>query len=119
MASGSYLDEARNAALAFGDSLLGFARPRLRIGVTVARMLAMAHGARIVAVPTLTAIAQNALHLPAPPQQVAVVTRDLDYLARSAEREPSRRIEREAAHMLEPRIGIRGKIGVITEDLLG
>jgi predicted YcjX-like family ATPase len=34
MASASYLDEARNAALAFGDSLLGLARPRLRIGVT-------------------------------------------------------------------------------------
>ena len=29
-----YLDEARNAALAFGDSLLGLAKPRLRIGVT-------------------------------------------------------------------------------------
>lgn len=34
MASASYLDEARDAALAFGDSLLGLARPRLRIGVT-------------------------------------------------------------------------------------
>ncbi len=30
----SYLDDARDAALAFGDSLLGMARPRLRIGVT-------------------------------------------------------------------------------------
>lgn len=30
----SYLDDARNAALAFGDSLLGLARPRLRLGVT-------------------------------------------------------------------------------------
>ena len=30
----SYFDEARNAALAFGDSLLGLARPRLRLGVT-------------------------------------------------------------------------------------
>jgi predicted YcjX-like family ATPase len=34
MSQGSYFDEARNAALAFGDSLLGLARPRLRIGVT-------------------------------------------------------------------------------------
>jgi predicted YcjX-like family ATPase len=34
MSQGSYLDEARNAALAFGDSLLGLARPRLRLGVT-------------------------------------------------------------------------------------
>ncbi|WP_332683054.1 YcjX family protein [Bosea sp. (in: a-proteobacteria)] len=34
MASPSYLDGARDAALAFGDSLLGLARPRLRIGVT-------------------------------------------------------------------------------------
>jgi hypothetical protein len=29
MSQGSYFDEARNAALAFGDSLLGLARPRL------------------------------------------------------------------------------------------
>ncbi len=34
MSPPSYLDEARNAALAFGDSLLGLARPRLRLGVT-------------------------------------------------------------------------------------
>ena len=34
MSDTSYLDSARNAALAFGDSLLGLARPRLRIGVT-------------------------------------------------------------------------------------
>lgn len=34
MSQSSYLDDARNAALAFGDSLLGLARPRLRIGVT-------------------------------------------------------------------------------------
>ena len=34
MASPSYLEGARDAALAFGDSLLGLARPRLRIGVT-------------------------------------------------------------------------------------
>lgn len=34
MSERSYLDEARNAALAFGDSLLGMAKPRLRLGVT-------------------------------------------------------------------------------------
>ena len=34
MSDTSYLDTARNAALAFGDSLLGLARPRLRLGVT-------------------------------------------------------------------------------------
>jgi len=34
MSQTSYLDDARNAALAFGDSLLGLARPRLRLGVT-------------------------------------------------------------------------------------
>lgn len=34
MSQSSYLDGARNAALAFGDSLLGLARPRLRLGVT-------------------------------------------------------------------------------------
>ncbi|WP_404801885.1 YcjX family GTP-binding protein [Bosea spartocytisi] len=34
MSDTSYIDTARNAALAFGDSLLGLARPRLRLGVT-------------------------------------------------------------------------------------
>ena len=34
MSDASYIDTARNAALAFGDSLLGLARPRLRLGVT-------------------------------------------------------------------------------------
>lgn len=34
MSETSYFDGARNAALAFGDSLLGLARPRLRLGVT-------------------------------------------------------------------------------------
>lgn len=34
MSDTSYLDTARNAALAFGDSVLGLARPRLRLGVT-------------------------------------------------------------------------------------
>ena len=45
----------------------------LRIGVTVARMLAMATGARLVAVPTLEVIAQNALDAPDPPRRVAVL----------------------------------------------
>lgn len=34
MSQDSLFDGARNAALAFGDSLLGLARPRLRLGVT-------------------------------------------------------------------------------------
>jgi hypothetical protein len=34
LSQNSYLDEARNAALALGDSLLGLARPRLLLGVT-------------------------------------------------------------------------------------
>lgn len=34
MVSASYLDAARDAALALGDTLLGLARPRLRLGVT-------------------------------------------------------------------------------------
>lgn len=34
MTSNSYLDATRAAALAFGDSMLGLARPRLRLGVT-------------------------------------------------------------------------------------
>ncbi|MDO8629701.1 MAG: tRNA (adenosine(37)-N6)-threonylcarbamoyltransferase complex dimerization subunit type 1 TsaB, partial [Phycisphaerales bacterium] len=45
----------------------------LRIGITAARMIAMAVGARIVAIPTLEVIAQNALDSPNPPDQVAVI----------------------------------------------
>ncbi len=45
----------------------------LRIGITAARLLALAHGARIVAVPTLEVIAQNALGLDEPPDQVVVI----------------------------------------------
>lgn len=45
----------------------------LRIGIAAARMLSMASGARLVAVPTLDVIAQNALDLPDPPDRVAVV----------------------------------------------
>ena len=45
----------------------------LRIGMTVARLLAFSHGARIAAVPTLEAIAQNAAALDKPPQHVVVM----------------------------------------------
>ena len=45
----------------------------LRIGVTVARMLGFATGARIVAVPTLDVIAQNAMDAPDPPARLAVL----------------------------------------------
>ena len=45
----------------------------LRIGVTVARMLALATGARLVPVPTLEVIAQNALEAADPPDRVAVL----------------------------------------------
>lgn len=45
----------------------------LRLGVTVARMIGWGNGARIVGVPTLEAIAQNALDLPNPPANVAVM----------------------------------------------
>ena len=45
----------------------------LRIGVTAARMLALAHGASLVAVPTLEVIAQNAADHPTPPEEVAVI----------------------------------------------
>ncbi|MBI4717027.1 MAG: tRNA (adenosine(37)-N6)-threonylcarbamoyltransferase complex dimerization subunit type 1 TsaB [Planctomycetes bacterium] len=45
----------------------------LRLGVSVARMLALATGARIVVVPTLEATAQNALDVPPRPQRVAVI----------------------------------------------
>ena len=46
----------------------------LRVGVTVARMLALAHGARLVAVPTLTVIAQNGLEADDPPDRLVVIT---------------------------------------------
>lgn len=45
----------------------------LRVGITAARILAMAVGARTVAVPTLSVIAVNALKLDPPPQRVAVI----------------------------------------------
>lgn len=45
----------------------------LRIGITVARLLAFAQGARIVAVPTLEAIAQNAATLEKPPRRIVVM----------------------------------------------
>lgn len=45
----------------------------LRIGATVARTLALATGARLVAVPTMEVIAQNALEAADPPAQVAVL----------------------------------------------
>ncbi len=45
----------------------------LRVGVTCARMLALATGAATVAVPTLDVIAQNALRAARPPRHVAVL----------------------------------------------
>ncbi len=45
----------------------------LRIGVTAARMIALATGASIVGVPTLEVIAQNALNADLPPPRVVVV----------------------------------------------
>lgn len=45
----------------------------LRIGITAARMIAMAHGAATVAVPTLSVIAQNAAALASPPAKLAVL----------------------------------------------
>ena len=45
----------------------------LRIGITAARMLALANGCRVVPVPSLQATAQNALDSAQPPQHVAVV----------------------------------------------
>lgn len=45
----------------------------LRIGMTVARLLAFAHGARIAAVPTLEAIAQNAAAIEQPPKRLVVM----------------------------------------------
>jgi len=45
----------------------------LRIAVSVARTLAWSIGARIVAVPTMHALARNALPAPGPPEQVAPV----------------------------------------------
>ncbi len=45
----------------------------LRIGITTARMIGLATGARIVAVPTLEVIAQNALDASCPPDRVVVM----------------------------------------------
>lgn len=45
----------------------------LRIGATVARMLAWSVGCRLVAVPSLDVLACNALELPRPPAHVAAV----------------------------------------------
>lgn len=45
----------------------------LRIGITAARTLALAAGAKIIALPTLEVIAQNALELADPPPNVCVV----------------------------------------------
>ncbi len=45
----------------------------LRIGITAARMLALAVGARIVGIPSLDVIAQNASDAEDPPARVAVI----------------------------------------------
>lgn len=45
----------------------------LRIGVTVARMMAMTTGATLVSVPTLSVIAQNALAVTPAPPNIAVI----------------------------------------------
>lgn len=45
----------------------------LRIGITAARLLALALGTPVVTVPTLKVIAQNALAVPDPPTHVAVL----------------------------------------------
>jgi tRNA threonylcarbamoyladenosine biosynthesis protein TsaB len=45
----------------------------LRIGITVARTLAMAVGAKVVAVPTVDVLACNTQDLPDPPEHLAVV----------------------------------------------
>jgi len=63
----------------------------LRIGITAARMIAFAVGARIVAIPTLEVIAQNALDSPTPSDQVAVILdakRQRVYSATFARRPP-------------------------------
>ena len=45
----------------------------LRIGITAARMLALANRATVVGVPTLEVIAQNAADAPDPPERVVVI----------------------------------------------
>lgn len=45
----------------------------LRIGITAARTIALATGARVVAVPSLEVVAQNAAQAPVPPEHVAVI----------------------------------------------
>lgn len=45
----------------------------LRIGITAARMLAFSIGAKVVPVPTLEVIAQNACEMDSPPDKLAVI----------------------------------------------
>ena len=45
----------------------------LRIGITAARMLALANRATVVGVPTLEVIAQNAADVPDPPERLVVI----------------------------------------------
>jgi tRNA threonylcarbamoyladenosine biosynthesis protein TsaB len=45
----------------------------LRIGITAARAIALATGAKVVAVPSLEVVAQNAADAPTPPEQLAVI----------------------------------------------
>jgi tRNA threonylcarbamoyladenosine biosynthesis protein TsaB len=45
----------------------------LRIGISFARGMALAAGSRLVRIPTLEVVAQNALDVPEPPSSVAVV----------------------------------------------
>lgn len=45
----------------------------LRVGVAFARMLALAQASRVLRIPTMEAIAQNAMKAPTPPERVAVL----------------------------------------------
>ena len=82
----------------------------LRVGVTVARMLALAHGARVVAVPTLTVIAQNGLAADDPPDRLVVITdaKRRRVYAATFERQPDgyteRQVDGHTEHQADGRI---------------
>ncbi|UCD29837.1 MAG: tRNA (adenosine(37)-N6)-threonylcarbamoyltransferase complex dimerization subunit type 1 TsaB [Planctomycetota bacterium] len=76
----------------------------LRIGVTVARTLAWSIGARIVAVPTVDALARNALEANPLPEHVAVIldAKRRQIYAAAFDIKPGRLIKTIDAHLSDP-----------------
>ncbi len=77
----------------------------LRVGVTVARTLAWSIGSRVVAVPTVDALALNALQADPPPSRLAVVldAKQSRVFAAAFDLREGRYQKTVDAHMIEPR----------------